>query len=865
MTVFTNSLLKPHLIALSLASLFLTACGSSDKNSSPEKTLEGVWLKPGYGEIWQFDQQGLQLYEYNQYGCLKTDYHKNDTLKDLKALAQVSGATLMIPNRITNSLRFEKQAALPTPCHEANLLSDNDAQVTFDYVWHAFNDYYAFFSERNIDWQAQYDFYRPLVSATTSDQALAEILIAMIEPFGDSHVWLSDGETFGADASPVKGLAKEISRMMANEGMEDPAPVLAYFKQQIEQQTLGQLASAEMSQFEDSDALRWATLPGNIGYLRVDSLSDFYDTGSEPASIDQTLSYFDAQMDYLDVMMQRMMADLAQTDAMVIDLRFNEGGFDQAGQVIASYFNDQERIFAYKFVDNRTRSGEKTALMINVAKGVPYTQPVYVIIGGTTVSAGEVMTLAFDALPHATLIGEPTNGALSDILQFNLPNGWQVGLSNERYTNLQDQSIENVGVMPDVNMPVYSHQDFNYHANTPIDYVLRTLNVTPKGSLNNAELTEQVSDSFAQTGIPGLSAAVIQGNKIIWQQGLGVSNTQTQQAMTANTPVNVGSISKAVLAVGIMQQVEQGHVALSDSVRMVNLPFSVQNPQDRDTPITLQHLMTHTSGIIDNLGYLCSYYIHDSRLSLYGTYGLADCPMDVSIDPATFYQQYFTPGDKYHMDGVFVPDENSGAGKQHVYSNVAAGLAGFMVEQRQNINLAQSMKDNVFAPLGMNDTAWLHTELNPENPKATQYTFVDGELFEVPEFSYPTFYDGDLNTSAQDLARFLIAITQHGELEGKRVLSEQSVNTMLSSQTNAEVLEFDKQGLFWFWQGPFLGHTGGDPGTHAVMHYNPYTQAGYVLLLTGEDNSLGEGKRNASIQRITQLLYRAGLNTHFHQ
>ncbi|OUL59632.1 serine hydrolase [Pseudoalteromonas ulvae] len=860
MTLFTTSLLKPNLLALSLATVFLTACGASDKKkSSPEKALEGVWLKPGYGEIWQFDQQGLQIYQYNQYGCLKTDTHKNETLKDLKTLAQVSGQKFVIPNRITSSLTFEKQSTLPTPCNEANLLTTNDALVTFNYVWHAFNDYYAFFSERNIDWQAQYDQYRPLVSATTSDPDLAEILSAMIEPFGDSHVWLSDSKTFGVDASPAKGLTKEIARVMEQEEMEDPEPVLAYFRHQIEQQTLNQLPSAKMSQYEESEAVRWATLPGNIGYLRVDSLSDFYDTDSEPASIDQTLSYFDAQMDYLGVVMDTMMADLAQTDAMVIDLRFNEGGFDQAGQVIASYFNDQERLFAYKFVDNRSQLGEKTALIINVAKGVPYMQPVYVIIGGTTVSAGEVMTLAFDALPHATLIGEPTNGALSDILQFNLPNGWQVGLSNERYTDLQGQSIENVGVLPDVNMPVYSRQDFNYNANTPIDYVLRTLNVTPNNSVNNVELTEKVTELFAQTGIPGMSAAVIQDNKIIWQQGLGVNNIETQQAMTANTPVNVGSISKAVLAVGIMQQVEQGNVALSDSLMSANLPFSVQNPQDLDTPITLQHLMTHTSGIIDNLGYLCSYYIHDSSLSLYGAYDLADCPLDVSTDPATFYQQYFTPGDKYHMDGVFVTGDDSGAGKQHVYSNVAAGLAGFMVEQRLNINLAQSMKDTVFAPLGMNDTAWLHTELNPENQKATQYTFIDDELFEVPEFSYPTFYDGDLNTSAQDLARFLIAITQGGELDGKRVLSEQSVKTMLSSQTSANVLDFDTQGLFWFWQGPFVGHTGGDPGTQAVMHYNPYTQSGYVMLLTGEDNSLADGKRNATIGHITQLLYRAGL------
>ena len=76
--------------------------------------------------------------------------------------------------------------------------------------------------------------------------------------------------------------------------------------------------------------------------------------------------------------------------------------------------------------------------------------PVTVLISEQTVSAGETAAAAFRTLPNATLIGQPTQGALSDVLQKKLPNGWTFTLSNEVFTMVDGTIPEGKGVVPHI-------------------------------------------------------------------------------------------------------------------------------------------------------------------------------------------------------------------------------------------------------------------------------------------------------------------------------------------------------------------------------------------------------------------------------
>ncbi len=128
---------------------------------------------------------------------------------------------------------------------------------------------------------------------------------------------------------------------------------------------------------------------------------------------------------------------------------------------IASYFSHSAQIIGTK--KTRNKYFESAEYPLNIAKSPieAYTKPIYVITGRSTGSGGEVLSMALKALPQTTLIGEATNGSVSDILEHSLPNGWVLSLSHEVYTDVEGTNIESIGVTPDVEMPRIRFTRFN--------------------------------------------------------------------------------------------------------------------------------------------------------------------------------------------------------------------------------------------------------------------------------------------------------------------------------------------------------------------------------------------------------------------
>lgn len=77
-----------------------------------------------------------------------------------------------------------------------------------------------------------------------------------------------------------------------------------------------------------------------------------------------------------------------------------------------------------------------------------FEKPIVLLTSGMTASAAEIFTLMMRELPNVTLIGEPTSGEFSDIFSGILPNSWDFGLSNERYTATDGAVYEKVGIPP---------------------------------------------------------------------------------------------------------------------------------------------------------------------------------------------------------------------------------------------------------------------------------------------------------------------------------------------------------------------------------------------------------------------------------
>ncbi|MEC4088750.1 serine hydrolase [Pseudoalteromonas rubra] len=845
------------------AALLMAGCGNSNDDHVLAKH-RGVWVQQGTGNLWQFDTDNLRRFQYNNHGCVLIETHPYKDLDNLDEYLKSDKSTLTLTTHATNDWVFTKQSEMREQCKPKQRLSGDDPITNFEYFWHTFNDYYAFFELREIDWQAAYSAYRPQINADTTPEQLANVFEAMLEDFDDTHVSLTDDKRFEISGEGDTELYEDLAWLMVQRHGDDwEAHIEQAYNNQLNafsEITNLYLTDKQLTRYENSNALGWGKLDGNLGYIRIDRESAML--ASEETDVD---SFFDvisqAKQDIEDTqtLMREVMKDLADSDGIIIDLRVNDGGFDGVSLEIARFFNAKEQTVAYKQILNGDYQQDKQALTLKAAPDQAYTKPVYVLTGELAYSAGEVLTQTLKSLEHVTLVGEATNGAVSDALDFTLPNGWTGSLSHQTYSDLNNQVLEVAGVAPDLSVPVYTTKEVEWSSDNVLDYAIQALGATPSRGFDLTSVDQAFTLEIADMDIPGVAVAVIKDGQIIFEKGYGIANLETNQPMTVHAPMNVGSTSKAVMGTGFMQLIEQGLLSLDTPLAQMNLPFELTHPNaERD--ITLRQLVTHTSGISDTQLYNCSYYIHGTNLSLYAQGGHELCEETTLTDATEFYQAYLLPGGEYFTDDVYIGEGSVPAGSIHSYSNVGAGLAGYAVEHLLDISLVEQMKQNLFAPLGMSNTHWDHTQLSEDNPKTPQYTIdSEGVARYVPEFSYPTFFDGDLNSSAHDLARLLIAISQGGTLDNVRVLSEQSVATMLSVQTDVPTYWMDTQGLFWFWQGPFVGHDGGDPGTHTIMTYNPYTKTGIVALSNAEDGHYGDGSNMLRLQTHLAAFYRAGV------
>ena len=304
---------------------------------------------------------------------------------------------------------------------------------TFDQFYQVFNNNYAFFDLHNVDWQASYKKNRPLVSEKISDDSLFNVMSAMVKPLADSHVTLIDakhkkkfnapGPSAFAQAFNTDSLKTAFWQMadstLASSGF---APVKGYG-----------------SVFKGKH-LFYFTRSKNIGYLRFSRCFAKITNGE--------LDEKDFEMQVLD----SLMAQCNGLKAMMIDVRANIGGDNKFSYEVAGRFTNEPVTGHYK--QERIPSTQKYTKLqkwVIKPKGTyRFTGPVTVLTNSKTVSAAEIFTLAMKQLPQVKTIGENTEGNLSDMYSEDLPNGWSVTLSNQRYYSPKMVCYEGVGVPVDV-------------------------------------------------------------------------------------------------------------------------------------------------------------------------------------------------------------------------------------------------------------------------------------------------------------------------------------------------------------------------------------------------------------------------------
>ncbi len=168
-------------------------------------------------------------------------------------------------------------------------------------------------------------------------------------------------------------------------------------------------------------------------------------------------------------------------------------------------------------------------------------------------------------------------------------------------------------------------------------------------------LQDSLSNIKSHSQIPGFAVAVVKGNSLIYTKGFGYANIKEKRLYTTGTIQPIASISKTFIGLALLKAIEQGYFTLETNINDI-LPFKIGNPFQPDCIIKIKHLVTHTSGLVDNDSvFVNSYTIRQKPES----------------DFKTFFKEYYTSNGKYYSLTNF---RNVKPGKEYNYSNIASAL-----------------------------------------------------------------------------------------------------------------------------------------------------------------------------------------------
>jgi D-alanyl-D-alanine carboxypeptidase len=232
------------------------------------------------------------------------------------------------------------------------------------------------------------------------------------------------------------------------------------------------------------------------------------------------------------------------------------------------------------------------------------------------------------------------------------------------------------------------------------------------------KVDEYVKAQMERQHIPGVSIVVIKDQKIIKSMGYGLANVELNVAATPDTVYKIGSVSKQFIAAGILLLVQDGKISLED-----NISKFLDGTPDTWKPITIRHLLTHTSGIVREAPGFDPLKIQNDGDVIKTAYSL---PLR------------FTPGEKYE------------------YCNVGYFTLAEIITKVSGKPWGDFLHERVFAPLGMNSTrTTTMTELVTN--RANGYVWRNGKLQNAAVF-FAVRPSGAFLSTVLDLAKWEAAL-----------------------------------------------------------------------------------------------------------
>ncbi|MEC0168036.1 serine hydrolase [Paenibacillus graminis] len=328
--------------------------------------------------------------------------------------------------------------------------------------------------------------------------------------------------------------------------------------------------------------------------------------------------------------------------------------------------------------------------------------------------------------------------------------------------------------------------------------------------LDKAEAAAFAAQFFEQKEVKeqlaGALLVIVKDGQVLLNKGYGYADMATKRPIDADkTLFRLASVSKLFTSAGIMQLAEAGKVDLDKDVQTY-LP-DLQIPNTTGAPLTLKHLMTHTTGF-DNTDSLDS-------------------------DKAYTLKDYLKN---------MMPTVVRKPGEAFRYDNFAFTLQGYIIEKISGLTFQDYVRKNMFKPLGMDRSSFI---FNDEVRKAiaTPHNNNLEPIAQIPNVPDNSPQGGMFSTGA-DMAKFMLAMLNGGQAGGERFLTEASINAM---EHTSVTIHPDIPGVGYAFETnypkDYNGYTvvekGGDlAGFHSNLWLMPGQNTGMFLALNSDKGNL---------------------------
>jgi len=303
----------------------------------------------------------------------------------------------------------------------------------FNAFFKTFEENYALFEVKQIDWEKEYDFYFKKINENTTDDELFDIFQEILDKLDDKHCYI-----YRFNQIYFSGFGLSSLNYFDLLSFDFRVPTNDFSLKIIEKEYL----------IESEKSLKIYSLLPPIGIRKI------FTTGWLSDSIAYIhMTEMSNKSDKVHKSISSFVEKYQKANGFIIDIRDNIGGYSLPVKELAEYFTYKKCIYAVSRVrnpDSIYSFQEPDYWEIKPKTESKYcNQPIALLVNENTQSAAELFTLMMKTILTVKVIGNTTSGVFADTHIGKLPNGWEYRLSIRKTNDWNDKSHEDIGIIPD--------------------------------------------------------------------------------------------------------------------------------------------------------------------------------------------------------------------------------------------------------------------------------------------------------------------------------------------------------------------------------------------------------------------------------